>query len=103
MPMAAMCWFCPITTPGRPGMLAPARCRPGASMRAKYQSAGVDSFRCGSLASSGLAVVVRLPASTQLFEPVPSTSLSGAAAIRRSSGPWGEVCSASSSCIQHFI
>ena len=79
-----MCSFWPISTVGKPGKVAPATFRPGASMRAKYHSAGVDSFKCGSLASSGLPVVVRLPASSQLLEPTPSTSLSGAAAIRRS-------------------
>ena len=37
-----------------------------------YQMDGIWMDRCGSLASSGMPVVVRLPAMTQLFEPRPS-------------------------------
>ena len=59
-------------------MLAPATFTPGASMRRKYHSAGVVSFKCGSLASSGWPVSVCVPLSTQLFEPMPSTPDSGA-------------------------
>ena len=59
-------------------MVAPATFSPGADKRAKYHNAGVLSFRCGSFASNGLPVVVRLPATTQLLEPTPSTPDGGA-------------------------
>ena len=74
----ATCSFWPSTTPGMPGIDAPAIFTPGISRRTKYHSAGALSLRCGSLASSGLPVVVWLPATTQLFEPTPSTPDSGA-------------------------
>ena len=35
--------------------------------------AGADKPRCGSLASKGLPLALRLPATTQLLEPLPST------------------------------
>ena len=59
-------------------MVAPATWMPGACKRAKYQRAGVLSFRWGSLANKGLPVLLRLPASTQLLEPTPSTPDGGA-------------------------
>ena len=80
----AMSAFWPNTMEGTPGMVAPAAFRPGASRRAKYHSAGALSLRCGSLASKGAPVVVRLPASTQLLEPAPSTPEGGACSGRLS-------------------
>ena len=62
----------PSTTAGIPGRVAPMTLIPGASMRAKYHSAGADKPKCGSLARSGLPLVVRLPLRAQLFEPIPS-------------------------------
>ncbi len=71
--------FCPSTTKGSPGIVAPATSSPGAFSRAKYHSAGALSLRWGSLASSGAPVVVREPDSTQLLLPTPSTPEGGAA------------------------
>src|SRR5260221_9730125 len=44
----------PSTTPGSPGIVAPATVSVGVSIAARYHSAGARSVRCGSLASSGL-------------------------------------------------
>ena len=66
---------------GSPGMVAPAT-RPAGVLDAREVpiAPARSSLRCGSLASSGLPLVVREPASTQLFEPTPSMPDSGAAA-----------------------
>ena len=70
----------------------------GACSRAKYQMAGADRPRCGSLASRGLPEVVRLPSTTQLFEPLPSAMPSAAVQSRMPSLAWasqrGEVSGA---------
>ncbi len=73
----AMSWLWPMTTPGMPEKVYPAtsygqdaltllQCRP-----IWYQSDGICGARCGSLASSGLPVVVYLPETTQELEPMP--------------------------------
>ncbi len=67
----------PITTPGMPAKVKPEtsnwqageavrQCRP-----IWYQTEGRPGPRCGSLASSGLPVVVWFPATTQELEPMP--------------------------------
>ena len=61
----------------------------GACNRAKYQMAGALRPRCGSLASKGLPLTVRVPATTQLLLPLPS----GVPALRvrssaQASMPW---------------
>ncbi len=72
----ALLW--PITTPGRPEKLNPdtsnghvvptlLQCRP-----TWVQMPGMVAPRCGSLASSGLPVVVCSPETTHEFEPIPS-------------------------------
>src|SRR5690606_6993459 len=58
----------PSTRNGTPGAVAPTRVRPGASMRARYQTPGASSDRCGSLARIGAPVSVRLPARAQTLE-----------------------------------
>src|SRR5947209_6256860 len=68
----------PMTTPGTPAKVKPAtsngqagdsvwQCRP-----IWYQMPGRLGARCGSLASNGLPVEVRLPDTTQELEPTPS-------------------------------
>jgi hypothetical protein len=82
----ALLW--PITTPGSPAKLKPdtsnghcgpswLQCRP-----TWLQMPGMVAPRCGSLASSGLPVVVCAPDTTHEFEPMPSPrpSSSGSAA-----------------------
>src|SRR5919202_2373916 len=77
MPQAIR-WVCPMTTPGTPAKPKPDtlngqdadrvwQCRP-----TWYQMPGRLGARCGSLASSGLPVVVSDPETTQEFEPTPS-------------------------------
>src|SRR5690242_10836206 len=90
MPQAIR-WVCPMITPGTPENVKPAtsngqaadsvrQCRP-----IWYQMPGMPGARCGSLASSGLPVVVSEPATTQEFEPTPSPepSRSGTAETAR--------------------
>src|SRR4051794_25378593 len=77
MPQAIR-WVWPIITPGTPAKLNPepptgqladgdCQCRP-----TWYQMPGRLGARCGSLASSGLPVVVSAPETTHEFEPTPS-------------------------------
>src|SRR3954452_18660328 len=72
----ALLW--PMTTPGRPEKLKPEtsnghvlptllQCSPTC-----VQIPGMVAPRCGSLASSGLPVVVWSPETTQEFDPTPS-------------------------------
>src|SRR5690606_2992471 len=73
------------TMTGVPGKLAPTRLiRPRSAVSiarwAKYQMEGADSRRCGSLARRGLPVVVRVPATTQLFD-APASRISSSAAV----------------------
>ena len=74
----AIDWLWPMTTPGIPAKVKPEtsngqaaetvrQCRP-----VWYQIPGMAVPRCGSLASSGLPVVVFDPATTQELEPMPS-------------------------------
>ena len=62
----------PSTTAGMPGRVPPITLIPGASRCAKYQMAGADKPRCGSLANKGFPDSVSLPLNAQLFEPIPS-------------------------------
>ena len=69
----------PSTTAGKPGKVAPITSSAGhgpsagACKCAKYQMAGALSARCGSLASKGLPLTVRVPGMTQLLLPLPSS------------------------------
>src|SRR5882672_7178236 len=64
--------LCPITTPGTPEKVNPStlngqvQCSP-----IWYQIPGIDGLRCGSLASSGLPVVVSAPPITHELDPMP--------------------------------
>ncbi len=62
----------PMMTPGTPGSVAPDTERPGASRRARYQTEGVRSPRCGSFARRGLPDFVRDPPTTQELLPISS-------------------------------
>ena len=57
----------PITTNGTPGIVTPMTSRPAATRCISYQTDGNSTSRCGSLASSGRPLAVRLPAITQLL------------------------------------
>ena len=59
----------PSTTNGTAGSVAPITLRSGASRCARYHTPGAVRWRCGSFASSGAPVAVRLPATTHSFEP----------------------------------
>src|SRR3954468_4255920 len=65
----------PSKMPGTPGAVAPIAFSPGACRCAKYQMPGALRPRCGSLARSGLRLLVRAPDTTQLFEPPAGASL----------------------------
>ena len=58
----------PITTAGRPGIVAPATVKPGLSMAARYHRAGARSVRWGSLARIGLPERVRAGPMTHEFD-----------------------------------
>ena len=58
-----------MITNGAPGSVTPATSRSAATTWASYQIAGISTCRCGSLASSGRPVAVRMPDSTQLLLP----------------------------------
>src|SRR5262245_6131363 len=62
----------PSATAGAPGSVAPITSKPGAEMCARYHVDGSRVPRGGSLASSGLPLAVRVPSTTQLFDPSPS-------------------------------
>ncbi len=74
----------PMTTPGSPAKVNPATSNGQAAESTRqcrpiwYQMPGMDGSRCGSLASSGLPVVVCAPDTTHEFEPMPSPSPSRA-------------------------
>jgi hypothetical protein len=70
----------PSRIPGTPGSVAPIASSPGAVSCAKYHTGGAVRPRCGSFASSGLPLALRLPLTTQLFDPAPSGSQSGSSA-----------------------
>src|SRR3546814_5235929 len=74
----------PRMTPGMPGRVAPITLPCGVERCAKYHSDGDERPRCGSFASKGAPVTVRLPLTTQLFEPRPSGGGAGRARISRS-------------------
>src|SRR5215207_3432047 len=69
--------LCPITTPGSPENEYPLTSNGHSAVTSVqcsptwYQVDGAAGPRCGSLASSGLPVFVRLPASTHEFDPIP--------------------------------
>src|SRR5215216_4449418 len=58
-----------MMTKGAPGIDAPATFRSAATRCSSYQSDGISRARCGSLASSGRPVLVRVPDTTQLLLP----------------------------------
>src|SRR6478736_780231 len=68
----------PMTTPGRPENAKPETWKGQAALTVRHwrltwlQMPGIDRERCGSLASSGLPVVVRAPETTHELEPMPS-------------------------------
>lgn len=62
-----MCWLCPIVTPGVPGMVAPATCKPGESKVSWNQIEGSVSCRCGSPASIAPPLVLFEGATAQLL------------------------------------
>ncbi len=72
-----MSWLWPIITPGMPEKVKPATSNGQASLTFLqcrpiwYQIEGNCGARCGSLASSGLPVVVYSPETTQELEPMP--------------------------------
>ena len=80
-----------MTTPGRPEKEKPETSNGHWALTVRqcspiwYQMPGMPVPRCGSLASSGLPVLVRLPATTQELEPMPSPrpSITGTAASER--------------------
>src|SRR6478735_1673305 len=77
MPHATLS-LCPMTTPGSPENVNPETWNGHAALSVRHwrltcpQMPGIESARCGSLASSGLPVVVREPETTHEFEPMPS-------------------------------
>ena len=69
----AMWPFWPSRTSGAPGAVAPEIVISGVVMRARYHRIGMFSSRWGSLASSGLPVVLRVPSITHSFDaPAPT-------------------------------
>src|SRR4249920_2706858 len=62
----------PSATAGVPGNVPPITSKSPAETCARYQVDGRRVPRCGSLASSGLPLAVRVPSTTQLLEPSPS-------------------------------
>src|SRR5262245_47606751 len=62
----------PSATAGAPGSVAPMISKSPPTRCARYQVDGSRVPRCGSLARSGFPVVVIVPSTTQLFEPMPS-------------------------------
>ena len=67
--LPAMKRFRPMATAGAPGSVAPITSKSPADMCARYQSDGTCVPRCGSLARSGFPLAVRVPSTTQLFDP----------------------------------
>jgi hypothetical protein len=93
MPHAA--WpLWPVGKAGLPTKDAPATAHSGVRTWARYQGAGIEGARCGSLARIGLPLAVRAPAIAQAFDaPDPPTTSrrSARSAPRRSSaGPTEE-------------
>src|SRR5882672_12405138 len=78
--------LCPSTTVGTPGSVPPTTLPAGVDTCARYQSAGACNPRCGSLASSGLPLSLRDPATTQLLEPTASSGNGYAASNARAAG-----------------
>lgn len=82
----------PITTPGIPENVKPVTSYGQAALSVRqcrpiwYQSEGNCGARCGSLASSGLPVVVYWPEITQEFEPMPLPDGPSSAGI------WSMIC-----------
>ena len=74
----AMEALCPMTTPGTPASANPltAKGHSGVTVRQRrptwLQMPGIETPRCGSLASSGLPDLVSLGPTTQELEPTPS-------------------------------
>ena len=56
-----------MITNGMPGMVTPVTSSPAATRCISYQIDGNSTIRCGSLASIGRPVAVRLPLITQLL------------------------------------
>src|SRR6266508_6076530 len=74
----------PITTPGTPENVNPARFSPHPQCSPIWnQIPGMVGARCGSLASNGLPVVVRDPAMTHEFEPMPEAFVPSIGGKRR--------------------
>src|SRR6185436_181379 len=64
--------FRPSATAGAPGKVAPMISKPPPVTCARYHVDGSRAPRCGSLASIGLPLAVRVPSTTQLLEPIVS-------------------------------
>ena len=87
----AMSRLWPITTPGMPAKVNPLTSKGHSSFTVLQcspiwcQMPGMVTFRCGSLASSGLPETVCSPETAQLFDPMPSPrpSRSGIASTPR--------------------
>src|SRR5256885_16546817 len=58
----------PITTAGRPGIVAPVTVKPGLSIATRYHRAGARNVRWGSLARIGLPERVRAGPITHEFD-----------------------------------
>src|SRR3954452_7158033 len=77
MPHATLSLW-PMTTPGSPEKVKPDTWKGHAALRVRHwrltwpQMPGIERARCGSLASSGLPVVVREPETPHGWEPMPS-------------------------------
>src|SRR5947208_16895772 len=59
----------PMAMAGVPGSVAPIASNSPPETCARYQVDGAFELKCGSLASIGLPVALRVPSTTQLLEP----------------------------------